>query len=451
MFSRKKLFLYGIFSFMMVSTSSFPVYASTTPPDIIGESAILMDVNTGQVLYNKNMNERLYPASITKLITALIAIENKKPTDIITMSKEAVYSIEPGSSHIGLDVGEQVNLDQGLHALLLASANECANGIAELCDGSIESFARHMTRRAKELGTKDTNFTNPHGLHDPNHYTTAYDMALIARELIQQPYFQHIMKQATYQIPPTNKSSEIRYLSQQHRLMNELRDSRMYRDDVIAGKTGFTNEAGNTLVTVAQQGDVELACVVLKSNGANLYTDTNTLLDYGFDNFQSISLHQKDSIIDVIPMYTVKSGQLIHMADCSIAVEDNITILTSSDLKHQKIDTTVSLPPRIEKDAVLGDIVGTIVYSSKGKPLSSNNLVIENLNYIPALEPATFPQKPQYIIPVTKIPHGLNMILLCFVGIFLIGGILNLNTRHSRRIKREAHKKKTLNFSKTMK
>ena len=451
MFVRKRLFLYGILSLIIINTLRFPLYGNPVYPDIFGEAAILMDGNTGEVLYSKNENKRLYPASITKLATALIAIENRKPTDIITMSKESVFSIEPGSSHIGLDVGEQINLDQGLHALLLASANEAANGIAELCDGSIEDFARHMTRRAKELGAKNTNFTNPHGLHDPNHYTTAYDMALITREAVRQPYFQHIMEETTYQIPPTNKTSEIRYLSQQHRLMNELRDSRMYRNDVIAGKTGFTNEAGNTLVTVAKRGDVELICVVLKSNGANLYSDTNILLDYGFDNFKCISLHQKSNIIGVVPMYTIKSGQLIHMADCNIAVEDDITILTSSDLKQRKIDTIISLPPRIEKNASLGDVVGTIVYKYEGEPLATNNLVIEELNYIPALEPATFPQKPKYIIPATNIPQGLDLALLCFTAIIVIGGIFRLNIMHCRRIKREATRKKTLRFSKTIK
>lgn len=451
MFVRKKLFLSGILSFIIICTFNLPIYATPSYPDIFGEAAILMDGNTGEILYSKNENKRLYPASITKLATALIAIENKKPTDIITMSKEAVYSIERGSSHIGLDVGEQISLDQGLHALLLDSANESANGIAELCDGTIEDFAKGMTTRVKELGAKNTNFTNPHGLHDPNHYSTAYDMALITREVIKQPYFQHIMTQKTYQIPPTNKSSEIRYLSQQHKLMNELRDSRMYRNDVIAGKTGFTNEAGNTLVTVAKREDIELICVVLKSNSANLYSDTNLLLDYGFDNFKSISLHQKDNIIDVVPMYTVKSGQLIHMADCDIAVEDNINILASTDLKQRKIDTIVSLPPRIDKSASLGDVVGTIAYNYEGESLLTSNLVIENLSYIPALEPATFPQKPMYTIPPTQIPSGLNLILLCFTAMIILVGIVRVNIKHSRRIKQDSIRKKTLRFSKTIK
>jgi len=449
----KRFILYGALSFLILNINIFqtPIYGDSPNLDIFGEAAILMDVKTGEVLYSKNEDTQLYPASITKLMTALIAIESKKPTDIIIMSKEAVYNIEPGSSHIGLDVGEQINLDQGLHALLLASANESANAIGELCDGCIEDFAKHMTKRAKELGAKNTNFTNPHGLHDPNHYTTAYDMALIGRQVIQQPYFQEIMQQKTYQIPPTNKTEEIRYLSQQHRLMNEQRDSRMFREDVIAGKTGFTNEAGNTLVTIAKRGDIELVCVVLKSNLANLYLDTNMILDYGFENFKRISLHQKNNIIDVLPMYTVKSGQLIHMANCNVGVEESISLLTDSGLKQRKIEPIISLPERIEKDASPGDIIGTIVYNYEGKPLSSSNLIIETLNYIPSIEPTIFPQKPKYTIPTTKVPEGLNLILLSLAVAIILSSAIILNIKSSRRLKRVGHKKKTLRFSKNIK
>ena len=447
---RKKIFLYGFINlFFIISLSTF-IDASYPDLDIYGEAAILMDASTGQVLYSKNENNRLYPASITKLMTALIAIENKKPTDIITMSMEAVYSIEPGSSSIGLDIGEQINLDQGLHALLLTSANDAASGIAELCDEYIEDFAKHMTKRAKELGANNTNFTNPHGLHDENHYTTAYDMALISQEVIQQPYFQEIMQQKTYQIPPTNKTEEIRYLSQQHKLLNEKRDSYMYREDVIAGKTGFTNEAGNTLVTVAKRGDIQLICVVLKSNLANLYTDTNIILDYGFENFKSISLHQKDNIIETLPMYTVKSGQLIHMANCDIGVEEDITVLTGTDLKQRKIDTIISLPPRIDKGASPGDIIGTVSYNYEGESLSTNNLIIENLHYISSVEPAVFPEKPKYTVPPTKIPEEFNLIFPSLLAI-IISSIIIFNIKSSNRFKRIGHKKKLLRFSKNIK
>lgn len=436
---------------LIIPILSIQVYADTGLLSINGESAILMDAKSGEVLYSKNPNTRQYPASITKLITALVAIENQKPTDIVTMSKEAIFSIERGSSHIGLDVGEQITFDQALHALLLQSANEVANGIAELSDGSISAFAQHLTARAKELGAKDTNFTNPHGLHDPNHYTTAYDMALIAKEVNTKSYFQEIMSHSTYQIPPTNKCSEIRYLSQQHRLMNEQRDGRMYRKDVIAGKTGYTDQAGNTLVTIAKRGDMELIAVVLKSDRYHLYSDTNTLLDYGFENYKSISLHTQEDIISTVPMYTIKSGQLIHTSDCDIALDKDVNLIVPKDIKERKVNSIISLPDRIKKGASIGDIVGTITYTYEEKPITTHNLVISNFNYMSSSEPFAFPEKPKYTIPSMDTFYSMNTLLI-LVAAFVIGsGVLLLHARYSYNTKYKKGKNKLLRFSKTIK
>ena len=447
-----KKFLCNLFlGLIIINSVQTSVYAESPYPDVFAETAVLMDAKTGKVLYGKYEHKQMYPASITKLLTALVAIETHNPTDIITMSKEAVFGIERNSSHIGLDVGEQINLDQGLHALLLASANEVANGIAELCDVSIEAFGEHSTRRAKELGANNTNFVNPHGLHDPNHYTTAYDMALIASEVIKQPYFQEIMNTYTYQIPGTNKTDEIRYLSQPHKLLNENRYGKSFREDVIGGKTGYTTIAGNTLVTMAKEGDIELISVVLKSNSQNLYKDTNMILDYGFDNYKTISLHQSDNIISTVPIYTVKSGQLIHIADADICVQECVNLLASSDLKERMIDPLITLPPRLDKDVSIGDVVGTIEYDYEGAMLSTSNLVVKNLNYLPSPEPTIFPEKPKYAAPVFVLPvipwASLGMGLVAFICILFLG----LLSRHRRHNKLKKRRRKLLRFSKTIK
>lgn len=452
MFRHKKI-LSSLFLFLLIANILYlPVCADTPYPDIFSESAILIDTKTGKVLYGKNENTRQYPASITKLLTALVAIENQKPTDEIIMSQEAVFSIERGSSHIALDVDEQINLAEGLHALLLASANEAANGIAELCDGSIAAFAKHSTARAKELGAMNTNFVNPNGLHDPNHYTTAYDMALISRELINQPYFQEIMNTPTYQIPPTNKSDEIRYLSQPHKLLNKQRYGKTYRSDVIGGKTGYTTVAGNTLVTMAKRGDVELIVVVLKSNSENLYKDTNIILDYGFENYKSISLHQQDNIINSIPMYTIKSGELIHVADCDISVENRVNLLGRSDIKERLIDPVITLPSRLDKDTCVGDVVGTISYDYEGQLLSTNNLVVQKLNYLPDLEPTIAPNKPNYHVSRLIAPPNIPWRYIGLGGSIVSAGLLLLIfCRYRCYNKRQKLKQKIYKFSKTIK
>ena len=172
---------------------SIPAFSFTIPQEIKekadaleldADAAILIDATTGEILYEKNPYKKEYPASITKLMTMLLAFENCSLDETVTFSRNAVYSIEPGSSNIGIDQGEELTVEQCLYGIMLQSANEVSNGIAEHIDGSMEEFAKHMTQRAKELGAQNTNFVNANGLHDENHYTTAYDMALIAKELL---------------------------------------------------------------------------------------------------------------------------------------------------------------------------------------------------------------------------------------------------------------------------
>lgn len=172
---------------------------------------------SGEILYDKDADKKMYPASITKLMTILLALENGKLTDEITFSHDAVYNIEPGSAHIAILEGETLTLEQVLRAIILRSANEASNGVAEYVDGSVEAFAKHMTERAKELGCTNTNFVNANGLFDENHYTTAHDMALIARELLKHEEYRSMMSETDYEIPPTNLQTETRYLHGQHR------------------------------------------------------------------------------------------------------------------------------------------------------------------------------------------------------------------------------------------
>lgn len=427
--------------------SSLPLYGtqvSNEPPlpVINAEAAILMDAQTGEVLYEKNSREKHFPASITKLMTALLAIENLKPTDIITFSEDAVNSIEAGSSSLGMRVGEQITVDQALHALLLKSANEVANGIAEKTSGSIENFAVAMTKKAEALGAKDTSFKNPHGLDDPEHYTTAYDMALIAKELFHNKYFLEIMSHVTYQIPPTNKTNEIRYLSQQHKLMNQVTDSRMYRSDVIGGKTGYTDIARHTLVTMAKRGDIELIAVVLKSNvKGEMYPDTNQLLDYGFNAYHTFDLLKQNEVITKLPIYSIKSGKLIEFATCDIVASSDQSVLVSKNIKTRDIVTNLTLPEYLEMGVSPGSVVGTIQYLHNNKVLAESDLKIANISYTTSPYVVDQPEKPTLTFPISSF-----LILLLILAGILILLILFIKRKRKKRFK---HKK--LKFSKTLK
>lgn len=267
--------------YMPVESNEIPGWPQG--PQVQAESAVLMDVDYGVCLYEKNMRQKQYPASITKIMTALLTIENANLSDVVTFSENAVYGIEPESSHIGIDVGEQLTVEQCLYGLMLASANEVAMGLAEHVAGSVEAFVDMMNQRAAQLGCEDTHFVNPHGLHDENHYVTAYDMALIAREAYHNQTFLNIVTTVYYEIPPTNMEEETRYLLNHQKLLS---DDEWYYTGCRGGKTGYTDQALNTLVTFAKKENRILVCVNLKTDGTPIYSDTTALLDYGFDNFK---------------------------------------------------------------------------------------------------------------------------------------------------------------------
>lgn len=249
-------------------------------PSIIGESAIIVDIKTGYTLYEKNIYDKHYPASITKIMTALLTLEQADINEVVTFSHAAVFSVEAGSSVAYVDEDEQLTVEQCLYGLLLISGNDLANGLAEHVGGTMDSFAAMMTDRAKELGCVNTNFTNAHGLHDENHYTCAYDMAKIALEAYDtQELFMKMCSTLTYECPPTNKQPETRVWGNNNRLINPYEEA--YYKDCIGGKTGYTNEAGGTLVTYAKINDRPLLCVIMKStNSAAAYADTTALYDY---------------------------------------------------------------------------------------------------------------------------------------------------------------------------
>lgn len=256
-------------------------------PQIEGESAILVDLLSGTVLYSKNADKAQYPASITKIMTALLGCEKLDPSQKFAMSQSAAYGIsESNSSSIYADTGEEFTIEQALMAVMLQSANEMTLAIAELTSGSAKKFVEQMNLKARQLGCTNTHFNNPNGLPDETHYTTASDMAKIARAAWFNPTFRKFATTQYYEIPPTNKFAETRYLLNHHKMMQ---NQTYAYNGVLGGKTGYTEVAGNTLVTYARNDNTYLVAVVLQSvNGA--YSDTKALLDYGFNNFSRSAL-----------------------------------------------------------------------------------------------------------------------------------------------------------------
>lgn len=254
-------------------------------PKVMAETAIVMDMDTEEILYAKGIDEKRAPASTTKILTAMLAIEKVPFETQITFTDE-VNNIEAGSTHIGIKPGETLTMKDCAYAILLASANEVSSGVAEYIGTTVPAFVDMMNQRAKELGCTNTHFVNANGLYDENHYTTARDLAIIAKAAFQNETFREVVKTPYYIVPKTNITDEERWLNNHHKMI--LQGSEYY-EGCLGGKTGYTEKAGNTLVTYAERNGRKLVCALLADvNVVAQYTDTKALLDYGFDSFQRL-------------------------------------------------------------------------------------------------------------------------------------------------------------------
>ena len=262
-------------------------------PEVYAQSAVVMDMKSGAILYAKKPDEQHYPASITKLLTTLVALENAELTDKVTFSQDSVDILNWDDAHIGMKPGEEISMEDALYAVLLASANEVSYAVAESIginrmNGDYSTFIAQMNERAEELGCTGSNWVNPNGLHDEQHYTTAHDMALIASAVYQKEQFRTIMGTLEYRIGFTNLTQEERVFQQNHKML--WPENAYYYEYCTGGKTGYTDQAMTTLVTMADNGEMELAAVVLYDYGVDAYTDTRGMMDYVFQNFSKVSL-----------------------------------------------------------------------------------------------------------------------------------------------------------------
>lgn len=275
--------------------------AAYWPDNVSVESgaAIVVEMETGTVLYEKNAKETFYPASITKIMTALLALENCSLDEKVTFSETAVYENEGDTSHIAREVNEEMTMESCLYGMMLESANECAWAIGEhVGGGNMDTFVKMMNDKAKELGCTDTHFVNPNGLPDTEHYVTARDMAKIARAAYQIPKFQEICGTRAYTIPKDNKK-EAYNCNNTHGMISNHRGSAHLYEYAVGGKTGYTDEAGNTLVTYAKKNGMTLLCVILNSSNPAHYDDTERLFEYCFQNFSVIRVAEHVSLTDL--------------------------------------------------------------------------------------------------------------------------------------------------------
>ena len=269
-----------IFLFYMIFCSF--TFASPSP-DVIAEGAILIEPTTQTILYGKNIHSQFYPASTTKVLTSLLLAESLDEDATITKSQESIEVVPSDSSHIGLEVGDSYNYVDGMHAIMMGSDNFVSHDMAVYNAGSIEAFANKMNEKAQSLGATSSHFVNPHGYHDPNHYTTPYDLSLITMAAFDNPILREIAGTPLYDFKVLNKGT---ILPLKHTAAFFQENSPFYNEHVIAAKTGYHTPAGRTLVAKAQYNDLELIAVVMKSNNPGHFEDINKLFEYGSSNFK---------------------------------------------------------------------------------------------------------------------------------------------------------------------
>lgn len=340
--------------------------------DLSGEAAILIDVDTLEILYSKNPHQKLYPASTTKIMTGILAIELGNLSDIVTVDQEVVNLTD--GSHIALEPGEQLSLEHLLNALLIESANDAALAIAKHIAGSVEEFAKLMNEKAKAIGALNTNFVNPNGLPHEAHVTTAYDLALMAKYAMENETFRSIVKNYTYTIPVTNKKSQERVLWSSNRLLystekinvDGVQKSIKY-EGVNGVKSGYTVAAGQCLVTSYEKDGHKLIAVVLKSSGKNIYSDTHKLLNYGINNFEKVKVGYANKFVD---NFQVDNGVIPYVA--GITKSDSFYIVQKG--KANSIEERITkndLEAPISKD----EVIGKVEYYLDGKKISETDII----------------------------------------------------------------------------
>ncbi|MFD3157612.1 D-alanyl-D-alanine carboxypeptidase family protein [Haloimpatiens sp. FM7330] len=357
----KKFISFFTIFFILAFSFTNIVQAKPTPPKVSADGAVILDATTGQILYSKNADTAYPPASTTKIMTALLTLEN------CSLDEEVVIGKNPpraDGSKIYIYEGEKLTVKQLLYGLLLSSANDCAEALAEHIGGSIEGFASMMNERAKELGCENTNFVNPSGLYDDKHRTSAKDLALILQELTTHSEFKQIATTSSYKILPTNKCSDEKPLWNENRLIQKY--SKYYYAPAEGGKTGYTVQSLHSYVASASKNNHRLIVTLVHDGKKTFFKDSVALFNYGFENFELKKLYSKGDIVDTY----------------KISDETNIPLIANKDFYYVKEKGDTNTPQtKITNNSDLdsktikkGDIISKCKITYKNQSLGTVQL-----------------------------------------------------------------------------
>lgn len=370
---KKLKIIFFIFIFLMQFIIFIsPSYADSDNLKTYCPSCILIEANTGKILYEKNSNDVRFPASTTKIMTAILTVENCNLDDVATVSHNAVYSIPYDYTHASLKEGEELTIEQLLYALMIPSANDAAIVLAEHISGSVEEFAKLMNKRAEELGCKNTHFVNPNGIHSKDHTSTSYDLALMGKFAMQNSIIRKIVSTTQFTLPATNKYSKTdRIFNNSNDLLNTY--SRYYYEGTTGVKTGYTGEAGNCIIASAKKNDFEVILVVLGGESTNTglsqrYLDCKTLFDYAFNNYSLKTLNEKNAVLKQI---TVR-GATEETQNLNVLIKDKIEIFAENNIDLSSLEPEITLDENLMAPISANSAIGKITYNYDGQTYSSD-------------------------------------------------------------------------------
>ena len=358
--------------FMLISISSLAFAAEL---NLNSEAAILVEVSTGRILYEKNSTKQLYPASTTKILTAILVLENCDLDEKVTVRETALNNIPSGYVTCNLQIGEQLTVNDLLYALMIPSANDAAYVLAEHVGGSVEGFSAMMNDKARALGCKTTHFVNPNGIHDDSHYSTAYDLYLIADYAMKNETFRKIVATTEYTLPATEQyPSEDRVLKTTNELLNENSRNYYYKN-AIGIKTGYTSKAGNCLVAGAHRDGLEFIAVVLnggttKENLNSRYVDSKKLFNYAYDNFTLTKIIEKNSIVSTIEIEKATK----ETKNLDLVIDETITVVNNKNINMNDVIPEITLRENLVAPIMAGEKIGTVKYKVDDIEYSANLL-----------------------------------------------------------------------------
>ncbi|MCL2384085.1 MAG: D-alanyl-D-alanine carboxypeptidase [Oscillospiraceae bacterium] len=345
------------------------------PSGVQSPAVVLLDSRTGRVLYERNMLERRYPASITKAMTTIVVLENANLNDVVTISSSAISHVRHLHSTADLQVGEELTVYQLLNMSMLTSANDASYALAEHVSGNIQAFAELMNEKAQEIGMRNSNFVNPSGSHEPNQYSTAYDLALMGKYAMQNHVFREIVSRTSFVLPPTNKYDEdYRLFTNTNALLLPDRETRNYFHPYATGiKTGFTTPAGQTLLASATRNNFEIITVVMGTERRpaerdQRFLDTMSLFDYGFENYMHRRLGNEG---EVLYTYRARMGTLTSRT-LNMALEEDAYVLINRSAALDRFPPEIIIDEDLRLPIREGDVVGLAIYHIDGNTYTFN-------------------------------------------------------------------------------